>query len=357
MLKLIVISFVCLFNSLLFSSFDGVYQLSVLDIQGNKLATATGFAINFKGKHILSSYHLLDNHILEADKIVMNFRGNEIELRISSYDNLRDILVLDTDDESFLDQDALEFGSCNNKRDFDVVGFRKGRQFSINAENIGETKLKGFYMLDTFLPKGFSGSPVLDDDELSVCGMVILSDKEDVNSVYVSKYLLSKTFDSLHSLESVSEHRLNIGLEYIVKNNEDLQKLSKRNLRKQVIVNIIGDDIYTLKNERNLIVNFLSKDNKGLRVLNSRNIYINGVKGGQLIVKNSRAITVANSQFLEQSYGILLINSSNMLISNNKFISLNNGILIKNINEDKLASIYVQKNQYKKVSKKLKIIG
>lgn len=354
MKKLILLSYLFLSLSL-FGNIDGIYQLTVLDAGGDELSVATGFAVNHNGKHIISSYHLLDTYILEANKIVMNYKGQDIELKIENFDDLHDVLILKPVYDIIDDDDFIKLSKKCTK-DVEVIGFRKGKQYLISTEFSGKTRLAGFERLDTFLPQGFSGSPVLTEDGSKACAMVILSNKEDANSIAVRAFSFYKILQNTYNM-TIAEHRMAIGLEYTVRNNKELNRITRLNKNRQIIVNVIGNDVYTIRNTKNIILNILKHKIKGLRVLNSRNIFINGMSGSKLFVKNSELVTVANSVFSDRKYGIFLVNSSNLLISNNKFVSLSNGIVLKNMSTSAINTIFVKQNIYKKVGKKVLVIS
>ena len=156
--------------SLSASNLDGVYQLVVENSAGQELSAGTGFYVN-RGTNttplILTSYHLLNSRLLEADSVRLK-SNKDVDLYVLAHDELNDVLVLEPSKQlGVLSFDITT--SCSGP--YTSIGYHKGRLIAAEFDGMEYSNIDGVIKIPSYLAKGFSGAPIF-NDKARICGMV-----------------------------------------------------------------------------------------------------------------------------------------------------------------------------------------
>lgn len=298
----------------------GVINLGVLDINNKVLANATGFIVTEgENKLVLTSFHLLNINIVLAEKIIDIKTG--LRLEILSYDEDFDLLILDGQNY----EDSFNLAKNCNENKYLVVGYYKNelRYLDTAKGRTVDTYEKGLKSIDSYLPVGFSGAPVL-DSQASVCGLVVLSSQGNSNSIYLDSSIIIEKIAMLKGTNlGISDIRQDLGIEFEIKNNAQLADfLNSKNKFSQQILMLNPDNLkeeFTIKYAENLIIKSKKVISK-INISKSANIYVSGILfREQVNIRDSHFITITSCKFSDIKSRINLNNSSNLVISHNQF--------------------------------------
>jgi len=318
--------FLILLNYNLYSSLSGLINIGITDSSGTLISKAAAFVVydTFNNKkYLLSSFHVLNLNLLLAENIVD--LDNKNNLKILAYDEEFDILVLDA---SLYEDYFLINKNCDLTK-LVASAYYKDKTRYANLKDIKalDSFNSGIKRTSTYLPKGFSGAPVIDEKAL-ICGMVLLSSEGNSSSIYIDSNLIVNVINEKKLAEqSISSIRRNLGLEVEIDNNNDLRNylMSKANNKQSVIVlkPEINNEKYTIKNAANFILKSYTNIS-GIELKNVDNAMLSSVsllEGLEII--NSNNVSVVSSNFIRKEALINISASNNILVKNNKFINLN----------------------------------
>jgi hypothetical protein len=318
-------------------SFEGVYQLEVENEDGQGISKGTGFYVNSgisDKSYIVTSFHLLNSRLLEAAKIKITNLGKDIYLKIAGYDDLNDILVLSS--KEILDE-SWSFGkNCNGK--VEVTGFHNSKLTAVEVEDgLVNSEVDAVKKLSVYLSKGFSGAPLFNNNA-EICGMVVLSSEQNASSIVVSNKIIKSVIATVGSdLYSVREVRIALGVEKIVRNQQDLDRiLSESNTTRQLVIGLAPvnkSETFLVKNANNVIVDAYTDISK-LVIHQSKNIMVRNVKAERIMVNESTGVTVTGCIFNSMDQALLLRDSSNLYVKGNLFKGIDTGIVIKSASID-----------------------
>ena len=319
-------------SGLLAQAFEGVYQLEIEDYNGKVISRGTGFYVKQDKNatpYVLTSFHLLNARLLEAAKIRISSAGKNIYLKIASYDELNDVLVLSSSE--LTSQPLLFADDCNGK--MEVLGFHEGKFLTRSVENgMENTEIDSAKKLDVYLSKGFSGAPLLNDNA-EICGMVALSSEYNASSIAVSSEVLKATLGAISTRPfSVREFRVLVGVEKVVRTQEDLDRLMlDTGKARQIIIGLAPADRsqrFIIKEMNNAIVDAYSDISK-LVVHHSRNVMLRNINAERIMINESVGVTITGCMFATTNQALLLKDSSDLYVKGNMFKNIATGIVLK----------------------------
>jgi len=321
-------------------SFEGVYQLEIENQEGISISRGTGFYVNSEinnKSYVVTSFHLLNSRLLEAAKIKITNMGKDIYLKIVTYDELNDVLVLYS---SEIVDEPWSFGkNCNSK--INVIGYHNTKLAAINVDGgLVDTDLEAVKKLSVYLSKGFSGAPLL-NDQAQICGMVVLSSEQNASSIAVSGEMIKSVMTTIgKDLYSVREVRIILGVEKVVRTQEELERVVSNSVAvRQFVIGLAPvskNEKFLLRNANNLIVDAYTDVSK-LVVHQSKNIMVRNIKAERLMINESTNVTVTGCVFNSASQALLLKDSSNLYVKGNFFKNIDTGIVLKAVNIDEKA--------------------
>lgn len=299
----------------------GVISLNVLDVNNKTIAKATGFVVYDQIKEkklIFTSFHLLNINLILAEKII-DSETNKV-LDIVSYDEDFDLLVLDG--SSY--KDFFMIGKTCKDNEYFVLGYYKEALKYVKVKSGSDVDLyeKGLKSLDSYLPKGFSGAPVLDSNAF-VCGLLVLSSEGNSNSIYVDNSILqAELLKPIEQLITISHIRRDLGIELEVNSISALKEAinsKTKDEQKLIVINIPDLTNLNLSGVENLIIK--SKNSfETLKIENAANVYLTGLNiRKNLDVINSDYISISACTFIESDSKIDFKTSKNILVSYNSF--------------------------------------
>lgn len=338
---IIAIILMSLASSMMAQDFNGVYQLFVEDQSGKEISAGTGFYVTSEmlSKPVfLTSFHLVNSVLINASKIkVFTKENGNVYLSILGYDELNDILVLDS---PVVFSDPLSFSEyCSSA--LVVAGYHKGSFMAVSSkEGMSATKLREAKRLAVYLSKGFSGAPVLNENA-EVCGMVVLSSEQNASSIAVVSAALKRSIRETEiSGYSVRALRLLMGVEHIVKTQAELGTLiSSKPSNAQILVKLSPStaEDFLIRDTDNLIIEADDKVGK-IVVHNSKSIMLRNLNVKRLIVNESSQIFVSNSLFDKYEKPLFVKDSFEVFVTGCVFKNTTTGVVLKasELNKDQL---------------------
>jgi hypothetical protein len=341
---------------------EGVFQLELESWNGTVVSKATGFLLKSpysKKSYLVSSFHLLNAHLIDAKgiKLIDNY-GARKSLDIVYYDELNDIMLLNAED--LLDEGfSLALGSdCDSEQS--VLAYNQGILISKNFVGYEDTEIKGAYRIPIYLRSGFSGAPVV-NAEANLCSMVVLSSERNASSVVISGELIARALkvadDSINTY-SVSMIRQAMGLEKIIKNQEELDRVIRSKGAGYLIVNIdpeiLGSE-FRIKESQNLVVTGGSGIGN-LIIHRSRNIMLRELNPNRIVLNESSGLTVTACIFNKKDKAMYIRNSLDYNIYGNLFKNIDTGIVLKEDNIEHKKSNSFEKNYFENVTNRLSYI-
>ena len=347
-----------LFSSVVYSQgIEGIYQLEIQDSSGAAISRGTGFLVQSKYSdrpYIVTSFHLINARLLEADRIKINTKDGGRYLNIVAYDELNDLLALSS--EGLSDQALNISYSCSE--DLNVAGYHEGKLMALDIKGSNIVQ-KGISRLPVYLTKGFSGAPVM-NEVAGVCGMVVLSSEQNASSVAVSHAMIDGFLNAIEPNQrtyGVRALRVLMGVERIARTQADLDNiLSNTSSQRQLVINIMpesNNETFLIRNASNVVVEAASTL-KRLTIHQSRNIMVRGINAGRLIVNESDGVTITECTFDQNSQALFLKDSKDMLISKNNFRKINTGIVLKAATIDQASLI--NNNSFELVDNKIQML-
>ena len=312
-------------------TFDGIYQIVVENQNGKNLSAGTGsyvYSEELSRSVMLTSFHLVNSVLLDASKIKAKINdGKDMYLSILGYDELNDILVLDSG--SLSSSPLLFSNDCTGS--LMVAGYSEGSFTAFGTEGMSATKLSEAKRLSVYLNKGFSGAPVLDDNA-GICGMVVLSSKQNASSIAVVNSALKRALrESGTEGYSVRELRMLMGVEHVVKTQDELKELMLSKLtNSQIIVRLSSQNIsdFIVSDADNLIIEADPNVSK-ITISNSKKVMLRGLNVKRVIINNSSQIFIADSIFEKLEKPILVKDSSDVLVTGCVFKNTSVGVVLK----------------------------
>lgn len=323
---------ILMLSSLNLYAFKGVYELSVLNSKDEVIARGSSFILNNK---FITSFHLLNSKIVEAERIVAKYNEEILDLTIVFYDEFYDILILTPYDNRKLEASFEISEECSSS--LTGVGFYKGKLLAIELGSFEKTEINEVYRVNKYLRNGFSGGAIF-NEKAKICGIIILSSELNSSSIAVGSSILEKAVNSANEIKDISQIRKEEGIEIEIKSQEEFDYLIKnRASDKQIVINLkyLKEKEFNILNTYNIVIkvdNFLNS----LVVNNSENILIENLKTYNLEIEDSASVSVRNSIFYEDN-ALQITNSRDIFVDNNSFFNNKSAIVLNSIPRTEIA--------------------
>jgi hypothetical protein len=324
---------------------SGVLNLGVLDSSDSLISKASAFVVFDElrqEKYIVTSFHVLNKNLLIAESIV-DLSTNE-KLDILAYDEEYDVLILSTKEHQ---DDFFYISKSCSKSNLLVTGYYKDKLRYANVLKARELDVyeSGILSIDTYLPKGFSGSPVLNNQAL-LCGMVVLSSEGNSSSIYVASYIIERIIrEKIFNKMSVSKIRKDLDLEIEVSSNAELKEVLKnknKNKQKLIVLNPFNpEEVFKVSDNANFIIKSRTKIN-GISLTNVNNAMLLSLSTkNKVLINQSKNISIVASNFISDNATIDITSSSNLDIKSNRFRKKEAIFISEDTNNYKLENNFV----------------
>ena len=343
---------------------EGVFRLELEAWNGSTLSRATSFMLKSpysQKSYVVTSFHLLNANLMNAKKIKLVDQDNQVKyLNVVFYDELNDIMLLAAENlnaEGF----SLAIGT-NCEEEQNVIGYNNQELFNRTFSGYEETEIRGAYRIPIYLRNGFSGSPILNNNA-NVCSMVALSSERNASSIVISGEIIARALkqaDATQEHYDISRIRQLMGLEKIVRNQEDLNNVIASKGNKQMIIDIrpeVPGSDFRIQESSNLVVTGVTGVGN-LIVHNSSNIMLREMRPNRIVLNESSGVSVTACIFNKKDKALYIRNSSDYSVYGNLFKNINTGIVLKvaDVNLEQKSYITFDKNYFQNVVNKVSSI-